>query len=386
MKFKYTENTKTISEVHKLIKNEDLIVDHSYQRRAIWSEKDQIRLIETILLNYVVPSVYFWQSEIDSETGDSITHIVDGQQRLNSIDQFVKGNLILKTKDLLDEEAQKLYGNKSFAQLTEGEKKDFWGYKISVIEIDPNANEENVIKMFNRLNLTEYTLNNQEKRHANFGSGKFHEFASELSENELWEYIKIFSARDIKRMQDVTFCANLIILSKRGIVDQSKIDEPINEAYEKYKDNYPEINEDKQIIEQAIRYYYNIIEKIGLNRFIRTKIQVYSLFSLIFHMIREGIEFLPEHFENLSAFINLYNNHVNTDSQNMGLTSEQSDLYDQVNRYKLSSSEGVNKLSNRTTRFFVLKDLILKSRFDTSTFDSLNGILETIKSDTKKAR
>ncbi|MDA9471605.1 DUF262 domain-containing protein [Enterococcus sp. 5H] len=384
MKFKYTENTKTISEVHKLIKNEDLIVDHSYQRRAIWSEKDQIRLIETILLNYVVPSVYFWQSEIDSETGDSITHIVDGQQRLNSIDQFVKGNLILMKKDLLDEEAKKLYGDKSFAQLTEDEKKDFWGYKISVIEIDPNANEENVIKMFNRLNLTEYTLNTQEKRHANFGSGMFHEFATELSENNLWEDIQIFSARDIKRMQDVTFCANIIILSKRGIIDQAKIDEPINEAYEKYKDNYPEINEDKIIIEQAIKYYYNIVEKIGANRFIKTKIQVYSLFSLIFYMIREDIEFLPEHYENLSIFIKLYNNHINNDSQNMGLTSDQSDLYDQINKYKLSSSEGVNKLSNRSTRFFVLKDLILKSKFDISTYDSLNNILVTIKSEAKK--
>ncbi len=59
MGFKFDENTKTISEINQLLRKDELIVDHSYQRRKIWTNSDKIRLIETILLNYVVPSVYF---------------------------------------------------------------------------------------------------------------------------------------------------------------------------------------------------------------------------------------------------------------------------------------------------------------------------------------
>lgn len=129
-----------------------------------------------------------------------------------------------------------------------------------MIEIDKNAAEEDVINMFTRLNLTEYNLNAQERRHAS--KGLFHEFATELSNNAFWEKIKIFSATDVKRMQDVTYCANIIILSKRGIVDQAKINQPINEAYEAYKDSYPEIDEDKERIEKGIDYFLELIEEM----------------------------------------------------------------------------------------------------------------------------
>jgi uncharacterized protein with ParB-like and HNH nuclease domain len=39
-----------------------LVVDDSYQRRSVWGEKDKIRLIETILLNLVIPELFFLAS------------------------------------------------------------------------------------------------------------------------------------------------------------------------------------------------------------------------------------------------------------------------------------------------------------------------------------
>ncbi|MGC3141938.1 hypothetical protein, partial [Enterococcus faecalis] len=59
------------------------------------------------------------------------------------------------------------YDNKYFSELEDEEKTKIWNYKISVIEIDKSAQEQDEINMFNRLNLTEYTLNAQEKRHSN---------------------------------------------------------------------------------------------------------------------------------------------------------------------------------------------------------------------------
>ena len=170
MKFKFDQNYKKVSDLVKMMKEGELIVDHSYQRKSVWGEKDQIRLIETILLNLVIPSVYFWNSETDPETGESKVHIVDGQQRLNAIKSFVIGDgFRLKEEYLLEKESKELFGNKTFQELDKEQKKDLWDYKLSVIEIERTATMDDVRKMFTRLNLTDYNLNGQEKRNVKDG-------------------------------------------------------------------------------------------------------------------------------------------------------------------------------------------------------------------------
>lgn len=360
MEFKFTENTKTISEINKLLVEDNLIVDHSYQRRKIWSEADKIRLIETILLNYVVPSVYFWQSQIDPDTGESKAHIVDGQQRITAITEFVSGNLKLNKNYLLDDDCKIKYHGKNFSDLNDADKTKIWNYSISVIEIDKKAMETDVINMFSRLNLTEYTLNAQEKRHAK--KGIFHEFATELSENPFWDLINIFSAVDIKRMNDVTYCINIILLSKKGIIDQSNINKPINEAYEKYKDSYPEIDADRELMKNAIDDFTMLFDELPLSdydSFFKRKVQNYSIFSLIFYMRRKNEEWTTEIIKRLKCFITIYQNFRNENSDSLDLTPPEQELFDYFRKYKLASSEGVNKLTNRTIRFNVLKELVI---------------------------
>lgn len=377
LEFKFKDNTKTITEINRLLNDGVLVIDHSYQRRAIWSESDKVRLIETILLNYVVPSVYWWQSDLDPDTGQTKIDIVDGQQRITAISEFLNGQLKLKKEYLLDKSCKEKYDKKLFSDLDSYDKKKIWDYSISVIEIDKNANEEDIINMFTRLNLTEYNLNAQERRHAN--KGLFHEFAMELSENSFWETIKIFSSVDIKRMHDVTYCANIIILSKRGIVDQAKINQPINEAYETYKDSYPEIDEDKARVEKGIDYFLEIIEDMPKKyiTFLKRKVQNYSIFSLIFYLIRKDLAWSSVYKKRLENFIKIYLAFKNEDSEKMNLNSTEKELFDYFRRYKQASSEGVNKLANRNIRFNVLKELISES--DITFLDNENLVLSLCK-------
>ena len=125
MKFEFDQNYKKISEIIAMRKRGELVVDYSYQRRSVWGEKDWIRLVETILLNLVVPSVYFWNSETDPDTGKAILHIVDGQQRISAIQNFVNGKFKLKSSYLLEEESKTRFGNKYFIDLLPDEKKTF---------------------------------------------------------------------------------------------------------------------------------------------------------------------------------------------------------------------------------------------------------------------
>ena len=114
--FSFSDNHKSIKEINTMFSSGSLIVDESYQRRSVWGEKDKIRLIETILLKLVIPEVFFWKAETDPETGESVTHIVDGQQRIKAISSFIDNDYKLKSQYLLDEEIKEKYGNKFLKQ------------------------------------------------------------------------------------------------------------------------------------------------------------------------------------------------------------------------------------------------------------------------------
>ena len=93
--FSFSDNHKSIKEINTMFSSGSLIVDESYQRRSVWGEKDKIRLIETILLKLVIPEVFFWKAETDPETGESVTHIVDGQQRIKAISSFIDNEIVI---------------------------------------------------------------------------------------------------------------------------------------------------------------------------------------------------------------------------------------------------------------------------------------------------
>ena len=102
-----------------------------------------------------------------------------------------------------------------FRDLGPDDKRAFWNYQLMVIDIDPSATRDDIITMFNRLNLTDYNLNDQEKR--NSTSGEFASLAREISMIPIWDEKHLFTAPDVRRMKDVEFCASLILLYRKGL-------------------------------------------------------------------------------------------------------------------------------------------------------------------------
>ena len=128
--FNFTDNRKSIKEISTMFEDASLIVDDTYQRRSVWSEKDKIRLIETVLLNLIIPVLFFWKADTDPDTGASITHVVDGQQRIKAICSFINNEFRLKSQFLLDDSAREKYANKFFRDLSSDDKRAFWNYQL----------------------------------------------------------------------------------------------------------------------------------------------------------------------------------------------------------------------------------------------------------------
>ena len=370
--FSFSDNHKSIKEINTMFSSGSLIVDESYQRRSVWGEKDKIRLIETILLKLVIPEVFFWKAETDPETGESVTHIVDGQQRIKAISSFIDNDYKLKSQYLLDEEIKEKYGNKFFKDLDPEVKTAFWNYRLMIIEISQESTKEEIVQVFRRLNLTDFNLNDQEKR--NSISGDFAALARVLSENEIWEEKHLFNNTDIKRMKDVEFCGTLILLYRQGIIDQTD-QKPLNQAYEDLQTGYTDAENDKQHICDAIIELRKFIEDDEILKFVKRKAQLYTVFSVIFYLQREDENVTDVHVEKLKNFVKLYSVFDNDMDMDGKLSDEEKNIYDMLKKYKLASSEGLNKHTNRMIRYNVLKDFLCDKK---NTDDIQAGLYDKI--------
>lgn len=355
MSNKFTRNTKKITEIYNGFKDETLVVDRTYQRKTVWGVKDNIRLIETILLKLIIPEIFLWDFDTNPNNGATITHIVDGQQRINAIFDFIAGKYKLQKKYLLDSEIIDKYGDKFFEELDDDTKKSIWSYEMSIIYLDKDFSIEEVRKMFYRLNLTDYNLNEQEKR--NSLNSKFGVVSEELANEEFWSDYKVFSPRDVRRMQDVEYCSSILILAREGIIDQTK-NERLDQIYKEFCEDYKDSESDVQKVHIAMELIKQLTNG-ETNNFVNKKIQMYTLFSVMFDFVENNIDVSENIIQMFEAFEKCYTVFKN-EYDLQGETEEERKVLEYLKKYKLASSEGVNKLGNRMIRFEVLKKILLQ--------------------------
>lgn len=370
----FSRNSRSINEIYDDFKSGTLIIDTGYQRKKIWSSQDNVRFIETVLLGLVIPEVFFWIAETEPKTGKTITHIVDGQQRINAIVDFIDGQFILNKRFLLSDNMRIKHGDKTFTELGDESKIALWQYAFPIVELDRECTRSDIKNIFRRLNLTEYSLNPQERHHSE-EDNCFGIACEKLAENDFWNRMRVFSASDCKRMKDVTYCCSIYILAKDGIIDQTD-SRAVNEHYIDYADKF----DDDGAILNRIYSAMDIVEEFvdaDTLQFASKKAQLFSLMSLAFFMVDSRLSVTPANFSSFKLFVKAYSLFKN----DYGITlknERQRYVYDEIRKYKLASSEGVNKGTNRTIRYKILYDLCIKPNSNYET--EIRAIIEELAS------
>lgn len=86
----YQTNNFLLPQIRDMIEKREAINLHpEYQRRLRWTPTQKSRLIESLLLNIPVPPVFFYESSA------ARYEVMDGQQRLNTIQEFFAGSFAL---------------------------------------------------------------------------------------------------------------------------------------------------------------------------------------------------------------------------------------------------------------------------------------------------
>lgn len=151
-----------------------------FQRRAgIWNEKQQSRLIESLLLRVPLPTLYA------AEDGEENWVIVDGIQRLSTIARFIAPHHI-KSTSLRLQQLEYLGGNFdncTFEDLPIRLKRRLRETELVVHVIKHGTPEEVKFNIFARINTGGTPLSAQELRHALI-PGRVREILKKLAESD----------------------------------------------------------------------------------------------------------------------------------------------------------------------------------------------------------
>lgn len=324
--------------------------DNSFQRRYVWSEKHQVKLIESILIGYPMPEVYLWQKDVDADTGESIYNIIDGQQRLGSIMHYANNDFALKTMYLDGANKGSGFSGKRFSELSNEFKMRFWAYKINFRIVKPLVNYDEVVKMFLRLNSVNLTLNPQELRNAEF-SGKFIELAVYLADNEVFKRHSLFTSNDIRRMKDIEFTSNILTFFRKGISEDTTQD-TINRMYDIYNNVYLESESDKLMFEKIANEVDIIIDNDRkVESFLRKHTHLYALFIAMYVNVSKQ-QTVNSH------QVKLYKDFVLANNHDYAVRNLQGTLLHMVEEYRHLSSTGTKKKFNRIRRADIIIDFL----------------------------
>jgi hypothetical protein len=220
-----------------------LALKPSYQRNPVWMARQKCFLIESVLKGIPIPEV-FVQSSTD-EHGKSEFAVVDGQQRIRALLQFVgadsDADQLEYDKFTLDklEVTSKWYG-KAFSDLDAADKKKFYGYELAVRYLTSDS-EEDMKEMFRRINTFTAALKPQELRNATYG-GPFAQLAIKFADDygDFLTENRIITAAAIRRMTDVEYVAELLIGASHGPQGgQPSIIDDYYRQYEDFEDEFP---------------------------------------------------------------------------------------------------------------------------------------------------
>lgn len=335
---KFTETThRSVAWLKKTNDEGQLEMRPPFQRNPVWSNKQKGALIETILLEYPIPEIYM--QDVVSEDGAEKHIVVDGQQRIRSVLDFIDGEFEIEEEGFSWEDI-------SFDDLSSDDKKKIFEYKF-VTRILPTIPDEEIRSIFQRINRNTVTLNAQELRHATYW-GAFIKLMESLSDLEFWSRAEIFSANDRRRMLDTEYVSELAVAYLNGLQNKKTKLEYFYQLYEKEFDDAEKLN---SVFFEVLGEIGKLIPNIRDTRF-RKKSDFYTLF-LIFAEYEALLPLSAEVRSAVSAALLKFAADVNR-----YLSDSDSNFSPEVVQYAKNVERAASDLGSRRARHDALKKII----------------------------
>ncbi|MEY4903818.1 MAG: hypothetical protein RLZZ292_1633 [Bacteroidota bacterium] len=233
-----------------------------YQRDFVWDDKRKSKFIESILLGLPIPSMFLADvSGIDEKEGD--LEIVDGSQRIRTLDAFVKNKFRLNDLEILSEVNTKYY--KDFPT---SRQKRFLNHSLKTLVLSETTDPDARFMMFERINTGADELKAMEQRKGIY-RGLFTDFIyNECSQNEVFKSLTFFTPKVKIRNEAEELILRFFAYSEK-YEDYKKDD-----AYNFFNDYLKEKNKDafdKAAFELKFNEMLQFVQANFPNGFLRVK-------------------------------------------------------------------------------------------------------------------
>src|SRR4051812_11576144 len=182
----------TVGDVWAMHERGDLDLAPEFQRNSVWPQRAKAYFIDTLLQDRPVPLLIVERSA-SAQTGKSRLSVVDGQQRLRAIIEYLDGAFRLGVAEGGTEERGR------FHELDPGEQERLLSYPLLVQVLEDYSAAE-IRDIFIRLNKYVARLRPQELRHAR-APGEFSRFVDQLGGLDFWSENRVFSPTQQARMR-----------------------------------------------------------------------------------------------------------------------------------------------------------------------------------------
>ncbi|SPA17223.1 DUF262 domain-containing protein [Cupriavidus taiwanensis] len=270
---KVEEGKYSLAELVDWFRSRVLVVNSEYQRGGgLWPSAAKSYFIDTIIRDFPFPKLYFHEY-VDKATKKPRREIVDGQQRITTIVEFIDGKFPLGRN-------AREYEGMRYDDLPEAAQDSIWAYTVSV-DVIRNADRAEILQMFRRMNAFTLPLNEAEKRHSEF-FGEFKDWVNETLDqfgSVLIDW-KVLTSRQIVRMVDAEFIADLALAIEEGVTSTSPA-----KLRSLYKDNDSQFARFGDVNEQICGAFQVTLEHLsGIQDTYATKSHVFhSLLCALIH-------------------------------------------------------------------------------------------------------
>src|SRR5439155_18798170 len=334
---KRTPTTKDIGLLKQLHDQGQLILAPEFQRNSIWPRAAKAYLIDSVLNDRPIP-LLFLQRVSSAQTGRPGYAVIDGQQRLRAIFEYIDGRFRLTESD-----KDAPYYNQRYDDLDQTYRDAIDAYDLPVQELF-GYTEEDIKDVFVRMNKYVVKLSPQELRHAK-GTGHFKDFVESIGRWDFWKNNRIITGQQRKRMRAVEFAAELTILLIEGPQDKKSA---IDLYYGEYKRSFSRGRWVEARLKQYIAWLATALPDLPATRY-RSATDFYSLIGAL-HQISDNGETLNR-IEPVPAGERL---------KEFSRKTRQKNPTGEAARYLAAASRQTDNIQPRSTRIEILSAILLR--------------------------
>lgn len=337
-----------------LFKTGRLNLAPGFQRQSVWSQRDRVKLLDSMLRRYPLPAIFLYRRE---GNGQIAFDVIDGKQRLESIFMFMgilRGRrFAVKTTYPGDEEPD----DWDWTRLTRRRRQALIeGYKIAVIQVDGDLGD--MIDVFVRINSTGKALSAQEKRHARYFNSPFLKGVGRAAESmaPLLERERVLSQAQVSRMKHIELMAELAysihrgdVIHKKAALDGVMADQAMTPL---------RVRKAVDAAKAAVRRTFKLFPELRTTRFCQLA-DFYTLVVLLAKLERDGIVFTDPSRNGIAwDLLRGFGAGVDALRVRQKQLAKGTEGDEDMRAYLLTVAEGTDSETNRRNRERILRGLL----------------------------